>query len=391
MPTKPKNKPKSNQNSKEALDVEVGSIHEELEVPVASELVFRKIWNIKRFLHTIKKRDLLDSPQFRCSVNGVTTFWNISVRFWKGANGKKVTNPLVICLNLTGCDTEETGQARIRFQFGVYDAHIKHWECCPISSVVLNLQNTKELLSVGYKSLSIMGRHIDTDKDVRIMVKIQIIQNDEELHSLSQDMGRLLLSEESKDTVVECYCDSENKDCHQTPLTVHSWIVRARSEKLAMRLERINDEKNKNMIYQLSLPEYSYGVINELIRYIYTDKVDCADKYASKLLPISTIYHLQGLKGLCERHLIESLTPSNVANILLLADQCRCENLRKAALHYCEDSEEIKGNVHMGNKTLAWRVMEMVNPDLFMEACESIGSSSSNLDSPGTPGGSWSD
>lgn len=45
----------------------------------------------------------------------------------------------------------------------------------------------------------------------------------------------------------------------------------------------------------------------------------------------------------------------------------------------------------MGNKTLAWRVMEMVNPDLFMEACESIGSSSSNLDSPGTPGGSWSD
>lgn len=77
------------------------------------------------------------------------------------------------------------------------------------------------------------------------MVKIQIIQNDEEVHSLSQDMARLLLSEESKDTIVECYCDSENKDCHQTPLTVHSWIVRTRSEKLAMRLERINDEKNK--------------------------------------------------------------------------------------------------------------------------------------------------
>lgn len=35
MPTKPKNKPKSTQNSKEALDVEVGSIHEELEVPVS--------------------------------------------------------------------------------------------------------------------------------------------------------------------------------------------------------------------------------------------------------------------------------------------------------------------------------------------------------------------
>lgn len=38
MPTKPKNKPKSTQNSKEALDVEVGSIHEELEVPVSTLL-----------------------------------------------------------------------------------------------------------------------------------------------------------------------------------------------------------------------------------------------------------------------------------------------------------------------------------------------------------------
>jgi hypothetical protein len=84
-----------------------------------------------------------------------------------GPNGKKITNPLVVCLNLTGCETEETGQARIRFQFGVWDASIKHWECCPISSVVLNLQNTQELLSVGYKSLGILDRHLDSCKNTR--------------------------------------------------------------------------------------------------------------------------------------------------------------------------------------------------------------------------------
>ncbi|KAF7273340.1 uncharacterized protein LOC143191193 isoform X2 [Rhynchophorus ferrugineus] len=391
MPTKPKSKSKSANNSKESLEIEVGSIHEELEVPVASELVFRKIWKIKQFLHTIKKRDLLDSPTFRCSVNGVTTFWNIAVRFWKGANGKKVTNPLVVCLNLTGCETEETGQARVRFQFGVWDANIKHWECCPISSVVLNLQNTKELLSVGYKSLGILDRHIDTNKDIKIMVKIQIIQSDEEVHSLSQDMARLMTCDDNKDTIVECYCDPDNKANKHIPIKIHSWILRTRSEKLALRLEENNDENNKKLKYVLSLPEYSYGVVCELIRYIYTDKVDCAEKYAPKLLPISAIYHLQGLKGLCERHLIESLTPSSVANILLLADQCGCENLRKAALHYCEQSDEIRENLHIGGRTLAWRVMEMVNPDLFMEACESIGSSSSNLDSSSTPRGSWSD
>ncbi|XP_044252477.1 speckle-type POZ protein-like B isoform X1 [Tribolium madens] len=378
MPTKPKTA------HKEPIDLEVGTVSEEIEVPVASEVVFRKIWKIKRFHKTIAKRDLVDSPVFRCSVNGMATFWNISVRFWKGPNGKKVTNPLVVCLNLTGCETEETGQARVRFQFGVWDASIKHWECCPISSVVLNLQNSKDLLSVGYKSLGILDRHLDSSKDVSIMLKLQIIQSDEEVHSLSQDMARLLVKSEDKDTIIECASKED-----ESPLTVHSWIIRARSSKLAMKLQKSEDEKTPNIKYKLDLSDFQHSLVTELVRYIYTDKVDNADTHANKLLPLSTRYQLPGLTALCERTLLESLTPSNVANILLLADQCRCENLRKAALHYCENSEEIKESVHIG-KTLAWRVMEMVNPDLFLEACESFGSSSSNLDSPGTPG-SWSD
>lgn len=83
MPTKPKS-PKTPSKPKEAEEVDVGSIHEEVEVPLASEVVFRKIWKIKKFEKTISKNDLLDSPVFRCSVNGMTTFWNIAVRFWKG-------------------------------------------------------------------------------------------------------------------------------------------------------------------------------------------------------------------------------------------------------------------------------------------------------------------
>ncbi|KAJ8923011.1 hypothetical protein NQ315_001559 [Exocentrus adspersus] len=387
MPTKPKSPKNAKSKEKEVEDLDVGTVHEEVEVPVASEVVFRKIWTIEKFHKTIAKRDLLDSPVFRCSVNGMSTFWNISVRFWKGSNGKKVTNPLVVCLNLTGCETEETGQARVRFQFGIWDANIRHWECCPISSIVLNLQNSKELLSVGYKSLGIMDRHIDSSKDVRIMLKLQIIQSDEEVHSLSQDMARLMCTDELKDSVVECSCSQGER-----PLKVHSWIVKLRSSKLGNRLLPYQNDREKNLKYKLDLSEFPHGLVTELIRYVYTDKVDNPDKYTHKLLPLSTRFQLPGLTALCERNLIESLTPSSVPNILLLADQCGCDNLRKAALHYCETSNEIKGSVHHtgSNKTLAWRVMEMVNPDLFLEACESIGSSSSNLDSPGTTG-SWSE
>lgn len=89
-------------------------------------------------------------------------------------------------------------------------------------------------------------------------------------------------------------------------------------------------------------------MVSELLRYVYTDKVDNLEKYSHKLLPISTKFQLPGLTALCERALIESLKPTNVPNILLLSDQCHCENLRKAALHYCENSEEIKDNVQIG-------------------------------------------
>lgn len=221
-------------------------------------------------------------------------------------------------------------------------------------------------------------------KDVCIMVKIQIIQSEEERHSLSQDMARTLAEENFVDTIILCNCSDSQK-----PLYINSMVLKIRSNKLATKLRDHTDPQNKSIKYKIDLSELNRNVVYELIRYIYTDKVENTESYAQKLLPLSTRFHLPGLTALCERTLLESLTPSNVPSILLLADQCGCENLRKAALRYCENSDEIKGNVQTG-KTLAWRVMEMVNPDLFLEACESIGSSSSNLDSPGTPG-SYSD
>ncbi|XP_025837051.1 TD and POZ domain-containing protein 5 isoform X2 [Agrilus planipennis] len=363
--------------TQDPIDTVVGSVSEDLEVPVASEIVFRKIWRIRKFKKAVSKLDFVDSPAFTCSVNGTITQWNVSVRFWKGSNGKKVTNPVVLCLNLTGVHTSETGQARIRYQFGVWDANIRHWECSSISSTVLNLESRQDLLSIGYKSLGIHDRHSDNEKDVRIMIKIQIIHSEEEEHSLSQDLARILAvnSEEFSDTIIECASDEGNKT-----LKSHSLLIRSRSKKLGTKLEDFQDKENKNIRYKLDLSFIPHDVVQEFLRYIYTDKVQNAEMYACKLLPLSKRYGLPGLTALCERTLITSITPTTVPNILLLADECGCENLRKAALHYCEDSEEVKGNVHIG-KSLAWRVMEMVNPDLFLEACESIGSSSSNLGS----------
>lgn len=77
-------------------------------------------------------------------------------------------------------------------------------------------------------------------KDVQIMVKLQIIQSNEEVHSLSQDMARLMGKEEAKDVLVSC-----TNGADETPLKAHSWIIRCRSSKLANRLMDNVDEKHK--------------------------------------------------------------------------------------------------------------------------------------------------
>jgi len=86
---------------------------------------------------------------------------------------------------------------------------------------------------------------------------------------------------------------------------------------------------------------------------------------------------LPGLKTTCEKYLSDNINPSNVPSLLLVADQFECEALKRAVLEFCE------GHAPAIQKNMTWKVLEMVNPELFEEVCEAgLGSSvSSNMDS----------
>lgn len=87
---------------------------------------------------------------------------------------------------MLNCSVEEVEQAKIRFQFAVYNANINHWEYCHVSRTILELKSTSDIISLGYRDLSIVDRHIKKTGEVMVMVKIQIIQCESERHSLSQ-------------------------------------------------------------------------------------------------------------------------------------------------------------------------------------------------------------
>ncbi|XP_043274922.1 speckle-type POZ protein B-like isoform X2 [Venturia canescens] len=371
----------------------------ELLVPTVSDIVFKYSWPIEHYKKTIAKSSLIDSLPFDVNVNGIRSSWNLSIRFWKGPEGKRITNPVVLCLNMLSCTVEEIEQATIRFQFAIYNSELDHWEYCQVSRTIIELKSTSDIISLGYRDLSIVDRHIKKSGEVLVMVKIQIIQYEIEKHSLSQDMARLLKHPRAADTKLICGGTSG------TEIPVHGSVIAARSNILADMMvplaeketekkaqaeaasksetrDEKEDKREENGVadvpykYALQLEDISPDIMQELLRYIYSDRVDNLDAIANQLLSLAERFQLQGLKEACERNLIESITPENVANLLLMSDEFGCGSLKRASIVYCEE--------HAMNisKSFAWKVMEHVNPELFNEVCEGgMGSSrSSNID-----------
>lgn len=374
----------------------------ELLVPIVSDVVFKYTWPIPNYKRTISKKSHIDSPPFNVNINGIHSTWNLSIRFWKNPDGKRIINPVVLCLNMLNCNVDEAEQAKIRFQFAVFNADVKHWEYCHVSRTILELKSYTDIISLGYRDLSIVHRHLKKNGEVVLMVKIQIIQYESEKHNLSQDMARLLKHSYGADTKLIC------GGLNNTEIPVHSTVLTARSNVLAemiLPLKEFNERKdmktntikdkmdtrmlqenniidkesgrfNKRYVFSLELLDLSKEVAEEFLRYIYSDHVDNLDNFAPQLLSLAERFSLQGLKELCERNLIETITPENIASRLLIADEFGCDALKKASLAYCEE------NLTVLNKSLAWKIMEQTNPELFNEVCEaSIGSSrSSNMD-----------
>lgn len=87
---------------------------------------------------------------------------------------------------MLSCSVDEVEQAKIRFQFGVFNADLTHWEYCHVSRTVLQLKSSTDIISLGYRDLSILDRHLNKNGEVLLLVKIQIIQCENEKHNLSQ-------------------------------------------------------------------------------------------------------------------------------------------------------------------------------------------------------------
>merc|ERR1719334_1222831 len=109
----------------------------------------------------------------------------------------------------------------------------------------------------------------------------------------------------------------------------HRVILAARSPVFrAMFTHNMQETKNNEVI----IKDIDAEVMEELLRFIYTNKVNDVAKIARPLLAAADKYALESLKVVCESTLIGQMTVEDVASILVLSDLHRCNHLKEAAL-----------------------------------------------------------
>ncbi|OAD59808.1 Peptidyl-prolyl cis-trans isomerase CWC27 like protein [Eufriesea mexicana] len=256
----------------------------ELLVPSVSDVVFKYTWPISNYKKIVLKKNLIDSPLFDVNVNGIHSTWNLSIRFWKDLDGKRMINPMVLCLNMLNCTVDEAEQAKIRFQFSVFNADVKHWEYCHVSRTILELKSYMDIISLVYRDLSIIDRHLKKNGEMILMAKIQIIQYESEKHNLSQastDMIRLLKYLYGVNIKLNYGCLSN------TEFAVHNSVLADRSNVLT--------EMTK--VYQKLFCANNCNVFiiinNYSDFYLYIFIVDNLDNFAPQLLSLAECFSLQ--------------------------------------------------------------------------------------------------
>ena len=140
----------------------------------------------------------------------------------------------------------------------------------------------------------------------------------------------------------------------QTDFYVHKAILASRSPVFA---KMFSSDMLESATNTLTLPDIEPDVLKELLTYIYTGECPNIKEHALSLLGQAEKYELSHLKALCEERLSYDLQISNAANIIILADTLKAEQLKRNALlfinehgHYVQSTdgwEEVKKNAEL--------------------------------------------
>ncbi|XP_023231141.1 speckle-type POZ protein B-like [Centruroides sculpturatus] len=139
---------------------------------------------------------------------------------------------------------------------------------------------------------------------------------------------------------------SDNRECY-----AHKAILAASSPVFSAMFEHDMKENNENVIL---IEDVDPNVVEEMLRFIYTDTVPKLKEMTTSLLAVADKYALERLKALCEQQFCHKLQVETACNILVLADLYNAKQLEEAATefitHYLNSIQQTEGWKNMADK-----------------------------------------
>ncbi|XP_016840776.1 speckle-type POZ protein-like [Nasonia vitripennis] len=111
-------------------------------------------------------------------------------------------------------------------------------------------------------------------------------------------------------------------------LRAHKFVLAARSPVFSSMIIRDMKEKNEN---NANIKEVDYASLREMLRFMYSAKVENLKELAGGVLEAARKYQVDGLKEVCEEYLFKNLTVENAVETLALAYRYEIENLKAQA------------------------------------------------------------
>jgi len=177
--------------------------------------------------------------------------------------------------------------------------------------------------------------NLDEENEVKIQWVLQDFSLKPPKHSSTHQSFRLATTTTRNGQLLfkgEMFFNDLEIHVNDSIFPAHKFVLAAGSPVFAAMLQSEDFTEQKTNI--LKIDDLEPVVVKELLRFLYTDRVEKMDKLAKDLLMAADKYMVDLLKLECQAALAVTVTIENCCNLLLLDDKFSASELNKIVLDF---------------------------------------------------------
>jgi len=214
--------------------------------------------------------------------------------------------------------------------------------------------------SPGKKPKPILKENDILEVVTKIRVKGKQVRAREEateldvIKELREDFSSMLINAEYTDC--EIHVEEEEEvfkiKCHKAMLVSRSDVFR----------KMFDNPMTESRDGKVVIKDVGVENVNSMIKWMYTGLVaDLTSERAKELITTADMYHLTGLKNMCENKLMEKVDAKNAIDMLVVAEMYKANDLKRVAKDIIMEKGLEQNN---------WKEKLQEYPELCVEVCE---------------------